>query len=590
MENQEHQIITYPAIFNQYTQIQEIGAGAYGKVFLYQKKGQDYAVKFEIHSVYQRALLHEALLLKNLSIDQNLDIVVKYHNHSMLTQDKLNYLVMEYLKFDLEAFFQEQIKKDPESKILILQDLMIKCIDVLRRFHEAEYVHRDIKPANFMIRDDKPVLIDFGISQEYKKYSQNQSLKRSFMQTPTIPGTLNFVSVKMHQVNQVYDPLDDLESLIYTFLWIINDQTLPWSNLVLYENAKSFNDEIFQRKQLFVKYDSNERDLFKQFDDDSVKVMQDYYEMNPLINKALQQALILIQTNSTNTNIDQQEKPLVDSDLEQQQPEISIYDQLKELIQNFTSLQEGEQVIQEEYQDLQIIEEEHKYQTDYNLDPTAIDQTMNPQSVQTQVQQPIQQEQEKTLQPKKPWYELFPFMKSTQIEKKQNSTNRQQDNLEQVKKIDYEIVYQRTTQNSQSSTSQGKEVPNPFFTNSHIEPTNKYSNSNQKFAQEPKAQIPQMKQYQIINWQDLNYIIHNYSIYQDSKFNKDLVTIVNDLKNALTEKEQSSLLQRINQILNIQQIQGDCVRFTEEGEFEKFYNFIEFYHKFFAVEMKKYIK
>ena len=44
--------------------------------------------------------------------------------------------------------------------------LIAEAADAAQACHERGVVHRDLKPSNILLRDDKPVLFDFGLAQD----------------------------------------------------------------------------------------------------------------------------------------------------------------------------------------------------------------------------------------------------------------------------------------------------------------------------------------------------------------------------------------------------------------------------------------
>jgi len=91
--------------------------------------------------------------------------------------------------------------------------------------HEtASVVHRDIKPDNFRIQDGKIKMIDFGLVQDFLdtdgKHFPPEDIG-GFL------GTLKTGSTKSLQ-GKNHSRRDDLESLAYTFMFIINPNLVPW--------------------------------------------------------------------------------------------------------------------------------------------------------------------------------------------------------------------------------------------------------------------------------------------------------------------------------------------------------------------------
>eukprot|EP00347_Sterkiella_histriomuscorum_P013782 403363384 len=323
------QDIVYPEKFNQYEKVEELGAGTYGKVFLYKKKDKKSVFMYKFSSD---------------KAEVKLDVIPRYIYHSTIQDQRLNYLIMERLHLDLNAYYQDKIQNQPKG--IIVQQLLLKCIDALRKFHEIGYVHRDIKPGNIMMREDQPILIDFGISQEYNKDLQQKAQNsQNFYSQSLIPGTKGYVSLKMHEKYQIYGPLDDLESLIYSFFFIVNNQSLPWLNSSLNSHENNVDitiEQVKHLKELFLNFNTSQSRLQQQSKEIQFQLIQDYFERNPVINKVLQKALLMLKTEiSTNIIIDQQsvedsnQGSIIDQQNQNKKSTLQIYDQLKQLITDF---------------------------------------------------------------------------------------------------------------------------------------------------------------------------------------------------------------------------------------------------------------
>jgi serine/threonine protein kinase len=70
------------------------------------------------------------------------------------------YIVSEYIEHSIEEYIKlnEYPGKTPFSMICV------QMIEAVEQMHNAGFIHKDIKPDNFRIRDNKVVLIDFGIA------------------------------------------------------------------------------------------------------------------------------------------------------------------------------------------------------------------------------------------------------------------------------------------------------------------------------------------------------------------------------------------------------------------------------------------
>lgn len=137
-----------------YTIKRELGAGGFGVVYLVEKDGKQYALKKLSESVVS-ADVSERFIKEALKIEE----IRKKHN--------IEYLVKIYeVIFDQKSFVMEFIKEDSISYFKNNKDanFIISFIYSVNQLHEIGIAHRDIKPENLRVKDNKPVLIDFGVA------------------------------------------------------------------------------------------------------------------------------------------------------------------------------------------------------------------------------------------------------------------------------------------------------------------------------------------------------------------------------------------------------------------------------------------
>lgn len=73
------------------------------------------------------------------------------------------YIAMELLEGrNLETIVEEEGPLSPDRFLSVFRQLLDGCESI----HSIGILHRDIKPANIVIRDDTPVLIDFGAARD----------------------------------------------------------------------------------------------------------------------------------------------------------------------------------------------------------------------------------------------------------------------------------------------------------------------------------------------------------------------------------------------------------------------------------------
>lgn len=75
------------------------------------------------------------------------------------------YIVMEYIEGDtLDRTFYKKFHNNINSSYNYILNIIRQLLETLNYIHERGIVHADIKSSNILIQDDKPIIIDFGIS------------------------------------------------------------------------------------------------------------------------------------------------------------------------------------------------------------------------------------------------------------------------------------------------------------------------------------------------------------------------------------------------------------------------------------------
>lgn len=151
---------------------------------------------------------------------------------------------------DLLDKFIEDIKK--LSITTIIKKYLVYIYDILlctSKLHEINISHNDIHLKNIMVKNNKPKLIDFGISSylnhtDFLKNRSNKLLeeKRLFISTP--PDII-FLNIKKHKDIKTYTQLQ-----YYDLFKLIHNTVLTKKNIVP------------QLKDIFTKNQSNNSRLF----------------------------------------------------------------------------------------------------------------------------------------------------------------------------------------------------------------------------------------------------------------------------------------------------------------------------------------
>ena len=221
-------------VFGKYEIIEQIGQGAFGKVYsgINIKTMDSVAIKIESRALSLNLLKSEALylfMLKSVGIPKL---------YAFGKNDKYNILVETLLAKSLSIILEENKKK------IRLKDSLMIAIQIIERIeylHSKLLIHRDIKPDNFLIGYDDPhiiYLIDFGLCQKYRSNRTRNHIK--FSSKSKFTGTIFYGSINSLKGNQP-SRRDDLESAAYTIIRLMKG-SLPWESI----KAKT-KKELFQR-------------------------------------------------------------------------------------------------------------------------------------------------------------------------------------------------------------------------------------------------------------------------------------------------------------------------------------------------------
>jgi serine/threonine-protein kinase len=136
--------------------------------------------------------------------------------YAYFVEDQEFYLVQEFVEGPtLRQLVQQGTPLDEKT----VAEMIIALLDVLAYIHKQNVIHRDIKPDNVILRgrDNKPVLIDFGIVKEVLRTSGDETLTHSL-----VAGTPGYVSPEQVAGQAVF--ASDLYSLGVTAIFLLTGQ------------------------------------------------------------------------------------------------------------------------------------------------------------------------------------------------------------------------------------------------------------------------------------------------------------------------------------------------------------------------------
>ena len=131
------------------------------------------------------------------------------------------YIMSEYAEYSIE----EYMKLEGFHEKLNVKLIYKQMIDAVEQMHAAGFFHKDIKPDNFRIKDNRVILIDFGIALNL--YKDNIHLKRERF---GFEGTPFYGSIRALQ-GYTLSRRDDIESVGYSLLYLLNPlvKDVPWA-------------------------------------------------------------------------------------------------------------------------------------------------------------------------------------------------------------------------------------------------------------------------------------------------------------------------------------------------------------------------
>lgn len=202
-------------LFNKYKLLEHITSGNYGSVY----KGENIRTKEKIAVKVEKKNNQKTTLLKReMQIYLCLGNLKGFTEVKWFGSDNENtYLIMGLLGDSLTNL---KIKYG-NCCLAIVKKFGIQMIHHVKTLHSKGLIHRDIKPSNFLLDLNNNVdnlhLIDFGFCKRYK-LTNGQHIP--FKRTTDIIGTVNFISLNVHQRIEP-SRRDDIESIIYILIYLL---------------------------------------------------------------------------------------------------------------------------------------------------------------------------------------------------------------------------------------------------------------------------------------------------------------------------------------------------------------------------------
>jgi serine/threonine protein kinase len=239
-------------IANKYKIVEEIGKGAFGKVY----KGENIrtkelvAIKVEKVNGEIKSLKYETQIYQAITSGQKTTGFVQVKWFGLI---KDYYFMVLPLLGDTLGQFK---RKFPDGKFSLntIICFSIEMIQRLQYIHEKGFIHRDVKPDNFLFDLNTDInnmyLVDFGFCKQYLLPDGSHIPIKINKQ---LIGTPNYVSINIHNGIEP-SRRDDLESVGYIMINLFyKDEEIKMTNLteiIAFKFNIIFTDNSEQEKKI----------------------------------------------------------------------------------------------------------------------------------------------------------------------------------------------------------------------------------------------------------------------------------------------------------------------------------------------------
>jgi tRNA A-37 threonylcarbamoyl transferase component Bud32 len=197
-----------------------IASGTYGIIYQGEYKDKKQKIVFKVGT---NAVSYEQNILNNIFANETTNYLLDSFTVSIDTKNKETitptcHTVLVFIYLETSLFKEQKSKQNDYLSITI------DYLKILKLVHSKNYVHRDISPGNLVVYNGKGMIIDFGAARLLQKDEIKNGVKYAGMGTP------KFWSVHYMETG-IYCFKDDLESLVYSIWFAINDRSLPFDTI-----------------------------------------------------------------------------------------------------------------------------------------------------------------------------------------------------------------------------------------------------------------------------------------------------------------------------------------------------------------------
>jgi serine/threonine-protein kinase len=193
------------AIADRYVIERELGAGGMATVYLAQDVKHDRKVALKVLRPELAAVIGAERFLQEIKVTANLQ-----HSHILPLYDSgaadgFLYYVMPYVEGET---LRTRLEREKQLGIEEAVGLTRAVAGALEHAHKQGVIHRDIKPENILLRDDDPLIADFGIALALSHAGGSR-----LTETGLSIGTPHYMSPEQAMGDRELDARSDVYSL-----------------------------------------------------------------------------------------------------------------------------------------------------------------------------------------------------------------------------------------------------------------------------------------------------------------------------------------------------------------------------------------